>query len=69
MLLFFSSDPNRTRVVTYIQTDLGGMLPKTLVQNALPTNMLDFFASLRAKLQEDNKLCANGVNGVNGDCN
>jgi len=42
----------RTKVVSYIQTDLGGMLPKALVENALPTNQIDFFTSLRKALQD-----------------
>jgi len=42
----------RTKVVSYIQTDLGGMLPKTLVDNALPSNQIDFFSSLRKALQD-----------------
>ena len=42
----------RTKVISYIQTDLGGMLPKTLVENALPSNQIDFFSSLRKALQD-----------------
>ena len=42
----------RTKVVSYIQTDLGGMLPKALVENALPSNQIDFFSSLRKALQD-----------------
>jgi len=42
----------KTKIVSYIQTDLGGMLPKTLVENALPSNQIDFFASLRKALQD-----------------
>jgi len=39
-------------VVSYIQTDLAGMLPKALVENALPSNQIDFFCSLRKALQD-----------------
>ena len=42
----------RTKVLSYIQTDLGGMLPKALVENALPSNQIDFFTSLRKALQD-----------------
>ena len=45
--------PNQTLVASYIQTDLGGMLPKTLVENALPSNMCDFFDSLKKTLKAD----------------
>jgi len=49
-----------TRVVTYIQTDLGGMLPASLVESALPSNMMNFFNSLRSQLAEDGH-CQNGT--------
>ena len=39
-------------MVSYIQTDLGGMLPKALVENALPSNQIDFFSSLRKALKD-----------------
>lgn len=31
------------------------MLPKSLVENALPSNMCDFFASLKNALKDDGK--------------
>ena len=40
-------------MASYIQTDLGGMLPKSLVENALPSNMVDFFTALKNILKED----------------
>lgn len=48
-------DPKKTRIVSYIQTDLGGMLPKALVESALPSNQVDFFSALRKALQEGGK--------------
>jgi hypothetical protein len=45
-------EPNKSKVVSYIQTDLGGMLPKALVENALPSNQVDFFMALRKALQD-----------------
>jgi len=53
--LYFSRQLNKTYVVSYIQTDLGGMLPQSLVENALPSNMVDFFTALKTTLQEDGK--------------
>lgn len=47
--------PKRTKITSYIQTDLGGMLPKALVENALPSNQVDFFMALRKILQDDGK--------------
>ena len=54
-MTFSSREPNKTRVASYIQTDLGGMLPKPLVESALPSNVVDFFTALKAVLQEDGK--------------
>lgn len=48
-------DANKTRVVSYIQTDLGGMLPKSVVESALPSNMIDFCHSLKKALKEAGK--------------
>jgi len=44
--------PNQTRVTSYIQTDLAGLLPTALVDQALPSNQLNFFTSLKAALGE-----------------
>lgn len=44
--------PNQTRVTSYIQTDLAGLLPKALVDQALPSNQINFFTSLKAALAD-----------------
>eukprot|EP00918_Siedleckia_nematoides_P069780 GHVU01152152.1.p1 GENE.GHVU01152152.1~~GHVU01152152.1.p1 ORF type:complete len:218 (-),score=31.94 GHVU01152152.1:1598-2251(-) len=49
-------DPNKTRIECFIQTDLGGMLPKQLVETALPSNMVDFASCLKKALQEGGHL-------------
>lgn len=56
-------ESNKTKVVSYIQTDLGGMLPKSLVENALPSNQVDFFSALRKALQDGGQCNGNPVNG------
>lgn len=53
IICYKQKDPNQTLVASYIQTDLGGMLPKSLVENALPSNMCDFFECLKKVLKED----------------
>lgn len=53
IICYKQKDPNQTLVASYIQTDLGGMLPKSLVENALPSNMCDFFECLKKSLKED----------------
>jgi hypothetical protein len=47
-----SGQPNKTLVTTYIQTDLSGYLPTSLVDSALPGNQVQFFTSLAAVIKE-----------------
>ena len=61
------SEPHKTRVVSYLQSELGGMLPKTLIDNALPSNILDFYGSLKQRLRDDGHVMANGHGLQNGD--
>ena len=58
-------EPKKTRVVSYLQSELGGMLPQSIVENALPSNILDFYSCLKQRLKEDGHM----VNGhvPNGD--
>ncbi|XP_071794244.1 stAR-related lipid transfer protein 5-like isoform X1 [Asterias amurensis] len=46
-------ESNMTRVVNMVQSDLGGMLPKTLVDSALPSNLIDFFIDLEIALKSN----------------
>lgn len=46
----------KTRLVSYIQTDLGGMLPKSLVDSALPSNMVNFVTTLKQALKSGGHL-------------
>ncbi|XP_022100820.1 stAR-related lipid transfer protein 5-like isoform X2 [Acanthaster planci] len=46
-------ESNRTRVVNMVQSDLGGMLPQTLVDSALPSNLVDFFVDLDNALKSN----------------
>ena len=47
------SSPNQTRLITYNQTDLGGLLPKAIVETALPSNMMNFFSCVKKAMKED----------------
>lgn len=49
-------EPKQTRLVSYIQTDLGGILPKSLVDSALPSNMVNFVTALKQALKEGGHL-------------
>lgn len=46
-------NPNQTRLITYNQSDLGGMLPKAIVETALPSNMMNFFTCVKTAMKED----------------
>ena len=58
--LYVFREANQTRVVSYLQSELGGMLPQSLVDNALPSNIQDFYSSLKKALKQDGHL-TNGV--------
>ncbi|XP_059174643.1 stAR-related lipid transfer protein 5-like [Physella acuta] len=42
-----------TKLVTFIQPDIKGMIPRTLVDSALPASMSGFFSNLRSILKKD----------------
>ncbi|XP_076465003.1 stAR-related lipid transfer protein 5-like [Babylonia areolata] len=48
--------PQHSKLMSFIQPDIRGMLPRSLVDSAIPGSMMDFFANLRACLREDGKL-------------
>jgi hypothetical protein len=45
--------PNSTKVVSLIQPDIKGMLPRSLVDAAIPKSMVGFFSNLREILKKD----------------
>ncbi|XP_070541753.1 stAR-related lipid transfer protein 5-like isoform X2 [Ptychodera flava] len=47
-------EENKTKVINFLQSDLKGMLPRTLVETALPNTMIDFIIGLKTAL--DNKI-------------
>ena len=54
--MIFYRNPKKTRVVNFVQSELGGMLPKSLVEQALPGNIINFFENLKKTLKEDGHL-------------
>lgn len=46
-------EPNKTKLVSLIQPDIGGMLPRTLVDSAIPSSMCAFFSELKEALKND----------------
>lgn len=45
--------PKKTKMTTIIQTNLNGLLPKSVVEGALPGSQTDFFGALRKVLKAD----------------
>ncbi|BFY97249.1 hypothetical protein BsWGS_00289 [Bradybaena similaris] len=58
MCLSVPDKPNSTRVVTFIQSDIKGLLPRSLVDAAIPKSMAGFFNNLRTILKKDGHLAA-----------
>ncbi|KAK3098448.1 hypothetical protein FSP39_019553 [Pinctada imbricata] len=49
-------NPNKCRLVSLIQPDIKGMLPKSVVDSAIPGSMTEFFNNLRGALKNDGEL-------------
>ncbi|KAM9826448.1 stAR-related lipid transfer protein 5 isoform 3-T3 [Syngnathus typhle] len=41
-----SAEPNKTQVLTFFQTDLGGLLPRSVVDSFFPSSMTEFYSNL-----------------------
>ncbi|XP_061591989.1 stAR-related lipid transfer protein 5 isoform X1 [Cololabis saira] len=41
-----SGEPNKTQVFSFFQTDLGGLLPRSVVDSFFPSSMADFYSNL-----------------------
>lgn len=50
------SDPNKCKLVSLIQPDIKGMLPKNVVESAIPGSMVEFFTKLEEALKKDGKI-------------
>jgi hypothetical protein len=49
---FFCREPNKCKVLSFIQTDLCGKLPKAAIKKAFPSNIVDFYVQLRHALKK-----------------
>ncbi|CAI9719131.1 stAR-related lipid transfer protein 5-like [Octopus vulgaris] len=49
-------EPNKTKLVNLIQPDLGGMVPRGLVEAAMPPSIEGFYINLNGALKDDGKL-------------
>ena len=50
------SRPQHSKLMSFIQPDIRGMLPRSVVDSAIPGSMVDFFSNLRTCLKDDGKL-------------
>lgn len=55
------SDPNKCKLVSLIQPDIKGMLPKNVVESAIPGSMVEFFTKLEDALKKDGKISSWGA--------
>lgn len=39
-------EPNKTQVFSFFQTDLGGLLPRSVVDSFFPSSMAEFYSNL-----------------------
>lgn len=56
LVIKFPSDPNKCKLVSLIQPDIKGMLPKNVVESAIPGSMVEFFTKLEEALKKDGKI-------------
>lgn len=43
---YFLSDPSKSRLILYVNCDIGGMVPKSLVDAALPSQQIAYIESV-----------------------
>nr|XP_029505176.1 stAR-related lipid transfer protein 5-like [Oncorhynchus nerka] len=41
-----SGEPNKTQLFSFFQTDLGGFLPRSVVDSFFPSSMVEFYSNL-----------------------
>ncbi|CAG2235807.1 unnamed protein product [Mytilus edulis] len=56
VVLKYSHNPNKCKLVSLIQPDIKGMVPKNLTDAAIPGSMAEFFTNLGNALKEDGKV-------------
>lgn len=52
----YPDEPNKCKLVSLIQPDIKGMLPKNVVESAIPGSMVEFFTKLEEALKKDGKI-------------
>ncbi|XP_037553237.1 stAR-related lipid transfer protein 5 [Nematolebias whitei] len=51
-----SGEPNKTQVLSFFQTDLGGLLPRSVVDSFFPSSMVEFYSNLNKAVRSLNDL-------------
>lgn len=52
-LLTSCSELNKTKIYYIAQSDIGGMLPRQLVESTLPSAVMDFYLNIRKQIEDD----------------
>ncbi|KAM5291894.1 stAR-related lipid transfer protein 5 [Ctenodactylus gundi] len=48
-------EPDKTRLVTFFQTELGGLLPRSVVDSFFPRSMAGFYTNLQKAVEKSHK--------------
>lgn len=48
----FLREPNKTKLVTFFQTDLSGYLPQSVVDSFFPRSMAEFYPNLQKAVRK-----------------
>ena len=50
---FFFSELNKTKIYYIAQSDIGGYVPRSLIDNTLPQAVMDFFSNIKKTIEAD----------------
>lgn len=49
----YCSELNKTKIYYIAQSDIGGLLPRPVVESALPTAVMEFYTNIKKQIDED----------------
>mgnify|MGYP001793284773 CR=1 FL=1 len=53
IFFFFFSELNKTKIYYIAQSDIGGYVPRSLIDNTLPQAVMDFFSNIKKTIEAD----------------